>query len=66
MRNNGIIKFLIIYFIAKLIGVTTGLSYNVLTQDFNLIKLILDIIIWVIAYFIVDLVFSKSFKKQTK
>ncbi|WP_130807090.1 hypothetical protein [Senegalia massiliensis] len=66
MRKNTIIKFLIIYFIAKVIGLITGLSYDVFNKEFNFIKLIMDIMIWVIAYFVVDLAFSKLFKKQTE
>ncbi|MBS4539579.1 hypothetical protein GOQ27_13980 [Clostridium sp. D2Q-11] len=66
MKKNGIIKFLFIYIIAKAITLATGLSYNIFTKEFNLMKLIIDIAIWAFAYFIVNLVFSKLSIKQRK
>ncbi|MBU5676931.1 hypothetical protein KQI88_10935 [Alkaliphilus sp. MSJ-5] len=64
MKNNGIVKFLVVYFIAKAIILITGLSYNVFNEEFNLIRLIMDLAIWLIAYVGVSLVFSKLLNKQ--
>gem|GEM_PF-4756806 len=64
MTNNGIVKFLVVYFIAKAISLITGLSYNVFNEEFNLIRLIMDLTIWLIAYIGVSLVFSKLLNKQ--
>ncbi len=64
LTNNGIVKFLVVYFIAKAISLITGLSYNVFNEEFNLIRLIMDLTIWLIAYIGVSLVFSKLLNKQ--
>lgn len=59
LRNSRIIKFLIAYCIVKVINFKIGFSYNVFTEGFNLINLVIDLTIWIIAYSGVSLFFSK-------
>lgn len=59
MRDSKIIKFMVTYFIRAIVSGLTGFSYNLFTDQFNFINLIIDLAIWTVIYIGVDLSFSK-------
>lgn len=59
LKNKEIVMFVTAYIITILVTMFTGFSYNIFHDKFDLISLIIDITIWILAYMVARLIISK-------
>lgn len=65
VKNKEIAIFLITYIIATLIRGFAGFSFNIFHDKFDLIRFIIDIMIWALSYLGVRLFITKLTKHNS-
>lgn len=70
MKNRNwasFISLILTYIITKIISYITNFNYNLLSEHFNIVKLAIDITIWLTTFGIVFALISKlPFSRQAK